>query len=292
MIARKHQQQLNRHLSLPLPECFHHGSFFASMQITNVLLWALGVTYVNYVTSAELKCKCTEGQTGMGVGSDPTQCVDGALTCADGNLCFISSMMHTHQHDGYYKTGLLVLVLVLVLIVIIIMVRPTQVVFILYAVFLPALCCDWLRRYMDLSDRCLSLVQDLGGPMTEEDSPLPFPRTLYRLAAKSQAPCKLAFVRDSLGHILDLYQQVNMSAVSWDATKTENLLVLLHRQKEEVSYCSSPENCLLTKPLKVYYHTLTTATLNHTEGSSASWELIRSESQLHLQQLHLLVANM
>ncbi|XP_037113235.1 interferon phi 1 [Syngnathus acus] len=172
--------------------------------------------------------------------------------------------------------------------------RRAQVVFVLVGVLVPTLCCDWLKRYTDLSDRCLSLLRDLGGPITNKEFPLPFPRKLYQQVKKSEAACKVTFVRNNLGHILDLYEQVNVSRVGWDADNLEELLIVVHRQKAELSACISPakmEGCF-SKELRHYYGSLTNATLNGTEGSSASWELIRSETKMHLQKLHLLVAAM
>nr|XP_057905747.1 interferon a3-like [Doryrhamphus excisus] len=194
-------------------------------------------------------------------------------------------MTHTClAHDGHCR----------ILILILIMARLTHVLVLLSCVLLRALCCDWLRRYGALSDRCLSLVQVLGHPVEDRDSPLPFPRGLYKLARKSEVACKMAFVRDSLGHILDLYQEVDDTAAGWDADRTEELLVVLHRQKDEVAGCVSPGNstCSFAEPLQRYYRTLAAAALNRTAGSNASWELVRGESKLHLQQLHLLVAAM
>ncbi|XP_019721962.1 interferon phi 1 [Hippocampus comes] len=173
-------------------------------------------------------------------------------------------------------------------------VRRPEVILILFGVFVPTFCCDWLRRYTDLSDRCLSLLWDLGGPITEEEFPLPFPRQLYKRVEKSQTACKVTFVRNNLGHILDLYQQVNTSRVGWDADTLEEMLIVMHRQEEELSLCVSrakSDGCF-SKALGRYYVRLTNATLNGTDGDSNMWELIRSETKMHLQQMHLLVAAM
>uniref|UniRef100_A0A3Q2XNE7 Interferon a3-like n=1 Tax=Hippocampus comes TaxID=109280 RepID=A0A3Q2XNE7_HIPCM len=174
----------------------------------------------------------------------------------------------------------------------------TEVILILFGVFVPTFCCDWLRRYTDLSDRCLSLLWDLGGPITEEEFPLPFPRQLYKRVEKSQVRPALTFVRNNLGHILDLYQQVNTSRVGWDADTLEEMLIVMHRQEEELSLCV----CILSFRMRLiltpndslgrYYVRLTNATLNGTDGDSNMWELIRSETKMHLQQMHLLVAAM
>nr|XP_061805646.1 interferon a3-like [Nerophis lumbriciformis] len=171
-------------------------------------------------------------------------------------------------------------------------IRRAQVVLILFGFLVPTLCCDWLRQYMDLSDECLSKLQNLGGPVTNEEFQLPFPRKLYRQAKKSQAACKWMFIRDNLGHILDLYQDLDALRVGWDANNLEDLLVLLDRQKTELSECISAvkTRCDWSKPLQRYYTRLSNVTLNGTEGSSAQWELIRSETKMHLERLHLLVA--
>ncbi|XP_077386469.1 interferon phi 1 [Festucalex cinctus] len=171
-------------------------------------------------------------------------------------------------------------------------IRRAQVVLVLFGVLAPTLCCDWLTRYTDLSDKCYSLLQKLGGPITEEEFPLPFPIKLYTQAEKSQTVCKVAFVRNNLRQILDLYQQVNATKVGWDANVLEELLIILHRQKEELSTCISPAKSAgcFSKALRRYYCRLTKAALNVNKGGSTSWELIRSETKMHLAKLHLFVA--
>ncbi|XP_077411810.1 interferon phi 1 [Vanacampus margaritifer] len=173
-------------------------------------------------------------------------------------------------------------------------VRRVQVVLVLFGVLAPTLCCDWLSRYTDLSDKCLTLLQNLGGPITEAEFPLPFPIKLYKQAQNSQTSCKVSFVRNNLGQILDLYQKVNTSKVGWDANDLEELLIILHRQKEELSTCILPAKSAgcFSKAVRRYYCRLTRAALNGTEGGSTSWEMIRSETKMHLQQLHLFVAAM
>uniref|UniRef100_A0A3Q2YKL7 Interferon a3-like n=1 Tax=Hippocampus comes TaxID=109280 RepID=A0A3Q2YKL7_HIPCM len=185
-------------------------------------------------------------------------------------------------------------------------VRRPEVILILFGVFVPTFCCDWLRRYTDLSDRCLSLLWDLGGPITEEEFPLPFPRQLYKRVEKSQVRPALTFVRNNLGHILDLYQQVNTSRVGWDADTLEEMLIVMHRQEEELSLCVcilsfrmrlilTPNDCVIEKqndlgdacniPPVMFCRP-------SWDGDSNMWELIRSETKMHLQQMHLLVAAM
>ncbi|XP_061701865.1 interferon phi 1 isoform X2 [Syngnathoides biaculeatus] len=171
-------------------------------------------------------------------------------------------------------------------------VARAQVVLVVFGALASALRCNWLRRYTDLSNECLILLRGLGGPITQEEFPLPFPRKLYRLAEKSQAACKVTFVRDSLGHLLDLYLEADPPRVGWHPGRVDDLLNILYRQKDELNSCLPPGKAgCFSQKLRRYYKRLSRAAFNGTV-SGAGWELIRSETKMHLQQLHLLVAAM
>ncbi|XP_060946800.1 interferon phi 1 [Limanda limanda] len=156
----------------------------------------------------------------------------------------------------------------------------------------PALCCDWLRHYNHYSNATVTSLRRMGGQLTEDESPVSFPYTLYAEVRLDQVDSQLIFIRDSLSRISNLYRHDNLSSypVTWDTDMTHHFLVNLHRLKEEMSTCVLTKKHL-KKPLRKYYRNLLRQTLYHTGGSTASWELIRKETELHLDQLQLLVAS-
>ncbi|XP_062264046.1 interferon phi 1 [Platichthys flesus] len=153
----------------------------------------------------------------------------------------------------------------------------------------PALCCDWLRHYNHYSNVTLTLLRQMGGQLTEDENPVPFPFTLYTHVRHQQVDSQLIFIRDSLSRISDLYDHYDRSSVSWDTVMTHHFRVNLHRLKEELSTCMLTKKHL-NRPLRRYYRKLL-RTLIRTGGSIASWELIRKDTELHLHQLQLLVAS-
>nr|XP_020477318.1 interferon a3-like [Monopterus albus] len=237
------------------------------------------------------------------------------------------------------------------------MVICTGLVLILCTVLTPALCRDCLSHYGHYSNISLTLIHNMGGPMTQEDGPVPFPEKLYRHIRKAEVETQLIFIRDSLMEIASLYRHGNWSSVTWDAIKTTGFLSSIHRQIDELNKCvltkksagSKVSNyyrrlhrftldstvstrtvevllyrhgnwssvtwdaikttgflssihrqidelnkCVLTKKsagskVSNYYRRLHRFTLDSTGGSTACWEWLRKQTQLHLDQLDLLV---
>ncbi|XP_059204798.1 interferon phi 1 [Centropristis striata] len=151
------------------------------------------------------------------------------------------------------------------------------------------LCCDWLTNYGHLSNKSLTLLQLMGGQLLDQDCPVPFPYRLYDRIKKDEVASQLLFVRDSLQLLAALYQHHNRSATNWDADKTDRFLMILDRQTDELNSCVSTNRTAGSR-LEKYYRRLENSTLIRTGGSTASWELIRSQSVRHLQQLELLLA--
>ncbi|XP_051277255.1 interferon a3-like [Dicentrarchus labrax] len=164
----------------------------------------------------------------------------------------------------------------------------TILLFILCSALTPALCCDWLTHYTQLSSESLRLLQQMGGELTEQESPVTFPKKLYRRIHGDERESQLVFIRDSLELISDLYS--NFTSSTLDATKTEHFLTIIHRQADELNGCVSTKK-RADKRLRKYYKRLARRTLYRTGGSAASWELIRKETKLHLDQLHMLVTS-
>ncbi|XP_028268214.1 interferon phi 1 [Parambassis ranga] len=165
----------------------------------------------------------------------------------------------------------------------------TSLLFILCSVLNSALCCDWLRNYGHLNNNSQTLIKHMGGPLTEEESPVPFPYRLYELTEKAEMQSQLVFIRYSLEMISGLYRHDNLSIATWDTIKTEHFLMSIDRQIEELNHCVSTKMQPDSR-LRRYYRRLA-MTLHHTGGSAASWELIRKETEHHLIQLEMLVAS-
>ncbi|XP_068458069.1 interferon phi 1 [Clinocottus analis] len=153
-----------------------------------------------------------------------------------------------------------------------------------------SLSCDWLRHYGHLSNASLTLVQHMGGQLTDEESPLPFPYKLYRRMKSEKVASRLAFARDSLELIAGLYRHDNRSSAAWDPAETERFLMTIDRQAHGLQSCVSTQSRNDSR-LRKYYRRLVKSTLCLTGGSPASWELIRRESKLHLDHLDQLMGS-
>ncbi|XP_042249585.1 interferon phi 1 [Thunnus maccoyii] len=163
--------------------------------------------------------------------------------------------------------------------------------FVLCSALTPALCCDWLdQRFSNVNNECLTHLKLMGDPLTEEESPVPFPYDLYQSMRNTQVlESQLLFIRDSLKLISKLYRHGNRSSVAWDTDKTEHFLMNIHRQTKELNNCFSVKK-KVNVTLRKYYKRLTKSTLDRTGGSAAYWELIRMETKRHLDQLEMLVS--
>ncbi|XP_056465082.1 interferon phi 1 [Gadus chalcogrammus] len=166
--------------------------------------------------------------------------------------------------------------------------------------------CDWLRLYGDLSNDSMSLLDQMGGEMTDQQCPIPFPESFYRHIQKDKMEAKLEFIGDSLTQIIQLYHG-NLSSVSWDHNKTERFLITVDRQAREINSCvmankqkvqrtarqaDSQEESQTHKKLAHYYKKLFRVTVHRMGESAESWELIRKESKMHLERLDLLQARL
>uniref|UniRef100_A0A3B5KN38 Uncharacterized protein n=1 Tax=Takifugu rubripes TaxID=31033 RepID=A0A3B5KN38_TAKRU len=172
------------------------------------------------------------------------------------------------------------------------MLKGISLLFFMGVVLSPGLCCDWLAHFGHLSNQSLSLIRIMGGPLTNQQSPVSFPKELYGRA--HNVDFQLAFLRDSLKLIqrlwLKLFQHDELSSVTWGTTNTEHFLMTILRQHREVKRC-------VNRKLVKYYLTLERRTLHQKVSTGVmpanrteSWELIRKVTQHHLEQLHMLVA--
>ncbi|XP_035769975.1 interferon a3-like [Neolamprologus brichardi] len=133
----------------------------------------------------------------------------------------------------------------------------------------------------------------MGDQLTEQHSsvhPVRFPKDLFKQIKNSEVESKLVFIRDSLQLIFCLYRHDNLSAAPWGADKTEGFLTVIHRQITELSACVST-NSPANSRLRSYYRTLANSTLSCSGCSTASWQLLRNQTELRLEQLELLVAS-
>ncbi|XP_042372703.1 interferon a3-like, partial [Plectropomus leopardus] len=129
------------------------------------------------------------------------------------------------------------------------------------------LCCDWLSHYGHLSNTSLILLRHMGGELTRQECPVPFPYRLYERIRNSSVESQLVFIKDSLELIAGLYHHDNRSSVAWDTDKTEHFLMTIHRQMDGLSSCVSTSR-LADSKLRKYYRRLETSTLYRTGGST------------------------
>ncbi|XP_074553054.1 interferon phi 1 [Halichoeres trimaculatus] len=197
--------------------------------------------------------------------------------------------------------------------------------FVLCSVLTPALCCDWVRHFGRQNGESLTLISSMGGPLTEQQSPVPFPYRLYTQIHKEEVESQLVFIRDSLIMIAGLYHHNNLTSVTWSNVTMERFLSSIHRQMTELNRCVSTKrqvnltsvicrnstlktdsgedvqgrteelhSCAslqkgIEHKLRHYYRRLIRSTLDRFGGNAASWELIRKETKLHLSHLDVLM---
>ncbi|XP_060883001.1 interferon a3-like [Labrus mixtus] len=164
----------------------------------------------------------------------------------------------------------------------------TSLFLVLCSVLTPNLCCDWVRRFGHLNGKSLDCIEHMGGPLTEEASPVLFPNSLYEHILKAEVAPQLVFIRDSLKLISDLYRHDNLTSVTWDVKKLVEFQTIIHRQVEELNTCVSTSR-RMNRRLRHYYSRLTRCTLDRTGGSAASWEIIRSVTKQHLHLLDVMM---
>ncbi|XP_063326991.1 interferon a3-like [Pelmatolapia mariae] len=173
------------------------------------------------------------------------------------------------------------------------MVTWTGLLFVLCGALTSALCCDWLTHYKQPSKEARDLLTRMGDQLTEQHPSVHrvrFPKHLYKQIKNSEVESKLVFIRDSLQLIFCLYRHGNLSAAPWGTDKTDGFLTVIHRQIKELSACVST-NSPANSRLRSYYRTLANSTLSCSGCSTASWQLLRKETKLRLDQLELLVAS-
>ncbi|XP_034047286.1 interferon a3-like, partial [Thalassophryne amazonica] len=171
------------------------------------------------------------------------------------------------------------------------MVHYGTVLFFLCSTMTSAFCCDWLRHYAHVNERCLTLLNEMGRqPSEHRRSPVPFPSKLYANISNAKAETKLLFIRDNLEQILHLYHSDNLSSSPEDRSKIKKLLECISRQIEGLKSCVSVYRTS-NKELRRYYRKLRRRTMCCGSGPAHN-ELIRKEIKLHLQRLHILVNSM
>uniref|UniRef100_A0A6Q2WTR6 Uncharacterized protein n=1 Tax=Esox lucius TaxID=8010 RepID=A0A6Q2WTR6_ESOLU len=152
------------------------------------------------------------------------------------------------------------------------------------------LCCDWIQdHYGTLSGKYHSLLDEMGGNITEQEVPVDFPESLYRLMEDAQYEVQVRFLNETIHEIFKLFDE-NMDAVTWEEKKLDDFLILLHRQFQNLKSCVSPATKF--KRLERFFKTLNKKVLVEMNYSAQAWELIRKETKYVLEKLDLLVATM
>nr|XP_046161585.1 interferon a3-like [Oncorhynchus gorbuscha] len=156
-------------------------------------------------------------------------------------------------------------------------------------------CCDWIRHHYGLlSAEYLSLLDQMGGDITEQEAPVFFPESLYRRIELAEIKTRILtfhyedkdrFRNETIYQITKLFDG-NMKAVTWDKKKLDDFLNILECQFENLKSCVSPAK----KParrLKRYFKKLNRKVLRKMNYSAQAWELIGKETKHHLQRLDI-----
>ncbi|XP_061081165.1 interferon a3-like [Conger conger] len=150
--------------------------------------------------------------------------------------------------------------------------------------------CDWIQRGFRLvGGESLSLLSDMGGDITDDKVPVPFPKTLYRSIRNAEMDDKVKSLHEAIDQIIELFHG-NLDAVTWNMEKVEHFLTLLHRQSRELEKCVSSAS-KYERRLDGYFRKLKNV-LKQRKYDAHSWELIRKEVKRHLQRLDLISAAM
>uniref|UniRef100_A0A8K9XVH1 Uncharacterized protein n=1 Tax=Oncorhynchus mykiss TaxID=8022 RepID=A0A8K9XVH1_ONCMY len=144
-------------------------------------------------------------------------------------------------------------------------------------------CCDWSRHhYGHLSAECLSLLDQMGGDITEQEAPVFFPESLYRRIDDAKVKTRIwtfhVLICFSTAVLTQRYIDGIIEAVTWDKKKLDNFLNILERQFENLKSCSTP--------------LIFTCSFVFQNYSAQAWELIRKETKHHLQRLDIFKAKM
>uniref|UniRef100_A0A3Q2C8J3 Uncharacterized protein n=1 Tax=Cyprinodon variegatus TaxID=28743 RepID=A0A3Q2C8J3_CYPVA len=151
-----------------------------------------------------------------------------------------------------------------------------------------AVCCDWLTHYSHLRNSSMVLIEVMGGPLTNQTSPVEFPYNLYkRMMNRQVSDLRLLFIRDSMTQIYDLYRYNDMSLAAWDSVKTTDFLESIHRQIRELDECDLLQQLKEPDPAGESQHLIVVLTkvLFLQGGSKDGWEIVRKETKKHLTRL-------
>ncbi|XP_061081160.1 interferon a3-like [Conger conger] len=151
--------------------------------------------------------------------------------------------------------------------------------------------CDWIQRgFRRVGGESLSLLSEMGGDITDDMVPVPFPKNLYRSIQNAEMDDKVKFLHESIDQIMELFDG-NLDAVTWNKLKVEHFLTLLDRQSRELQKCVSSAS-KYERRLNQYFRKLKRNVLKQRKYDTHSWELIRKEVRRHLQRLDLISAAM
>uniref|UniRef100_A0A674DBA0 Uncharacterized protein n=1 Tax=Salmo trutta TaxID=8032 RepID=A0A674DBA0_SALTR len=134
-------------------------------------------------------------------------------------------------------------------------------------------CCDWIRHhYGHLSSEYLSLLDQMGGDITEQDAPVFFPTLLYRHIDEAKVKTRIMTY-----HVLICFS----IAVTWDKKKLDDFLNILERQLENLNSCVSPAK----KPerrLKRYFKELNRKVLRKMVSSVSYGNMFNTSNQMNI----------
>lgn len=149
----------------------------------------------------------------------------------------------------------------------------------------PSLGCNWLKHFTVRTEKCLTELQRMEGGIVYVGNVPHFPNKLYKRISRQQVASQLAFVRDNLRNIYELYRDGDLSSVGWD---TEHFLTTVFSQITLISHCVS-QNKSENSDVRKYYRRLKKSTVEKTNGSLASWRQISYLTRMHLNRLDVLV---
>nr|QFU19636.1 IFNe2 [Lepisosteus oculatus] len=153
-----------------------------------------------------------------------------------------------------------------------------------------ALGCRWIANgYNIVSRDALSLINKMGGETVVDTGDVRFPQPLYNRVRKMSTEHKIAFMDETLHHLLRLYAE-NLDSLTWDRSLLNKLIAVIHRQASELRSCEASQK--RDENLQLYFKKLNENTLKKAKYSASAWEIVRTHTFQHLQELERLAGGM
>ncbi|XP_063077030.1 interferon phi 4 [Engraulis encrasicolus] len=164
------------------------------------------------------------------------------------------------------------------------------------------------HKFQQYSRKCLALLDQMGGEVTEDISPVHFPEDLYKLAKKSEPERLTWFVAQVLQEVSELMdgaleeveeeeeeskeeesKEEGEEVLQWEEKEVKDFMSTLDTQLEGTLSCVHSKN-KKSRRLHLYFKKLRNETVEKMEDKVKAWELVRKEVRNHLRRVNHLAS--